>query len=56
MQNECNNNAEKIIMGLDELFKDIDNFPDGEIKQSLEKIKIKAKEIDSKNNKNVETK
>ncbi len=52
MINEDNNNAEKIIMGLDELIKDIDSFPNGEIKRSLEKIKVKAKEIESKESKN----
>ena len=35
MINEDNNNAEKIIMGLDELIKDIDSFPNGEIKRLI---------------------
>lgn len=48
---EENNNAEKIIVGLSNLFEDTNSFPDGDIKQSIEKIKVKAKEIESKNNK-----
>ena len=49
---EENNNAEKIIVGLSNLFEDTNSFPEGDIKQSIEKIKVKAKEIESKESKN----
>lgn len=49
---EENNNAEKIIEGLSNLFEDTNSFPEGDIKQSIEKIKVKAKEIESKKSKN----
>lgn len=49
--NEENNNAEKMIIGLSNLFEDVDSFPEGEIKQSIEKIKVLAKDLDNKNKK-----
>lgn len=45
--NEENNNAEKMIIGLSNLFEDVDYFPEGDIKQSIEKIKVYSNKINN---------
>lgn len=46
---KIDNNSEQLIKGIATIFNDIDDLPEGEIKNAIKEIKKIDKKIDEKN-------